>query len=318
VNDLHPGLAADRSPSHWEVLVIGAGPAGLTAACYLARYRRRVLVVHDQTSRALRIPLTHNAPGFPGGVVGADLVGRMQEQAELYGAIVKFDRIVSLRRTAEGFAVHGDLAYVARSVILATGARLNQVDLPAKIHEDAMNLGCLRYCPVCDGYEATGKAVAVIGSSARGAREALFLREYTNNITLVPQKTVSLTDDQRAELQSAGVRVLDQAVRSLEPMPQGMRVTLATGDTLTFDVLYPALGRVPRAELARQLGLVLAEDGCLPGDAHERSPEPGLFAAGDVVEGLDQISVAVGHGAIAATRAHNFLRELEGRVLQAN
>jgi len=201
VNVQHIPLT-DQLIAEWDVLVIGAGPAGLTAACYLARYLRRGLIVHDSSSRALRIPLTHNAPGFPGGVIGAELVARMQEQAQIYGAIVKTDKIVSLRRTAQGFVASGDNSYAARSVILATGTTLNQVELPWEIHEEALNLGCLRYCPVCDGYEATGKAVGVLGSSARGAREALFLREYTDNVTLIPLDAVDLSDAQRAELQS--------------------------------------------------------------------------------------------------------------------
>lgn len=301
-----------------DVLVVGAGPAGLTAAVYLARYRRDVLVVHDGASRAARIPLTHNAPAFPGGISGEELLGRMQAQAELYGASVRLDRITVLRRAGGAFAAQGEAgAYTARAVILATGVALNQVDLDHEIHEAAIGCGCLRYCPICDGYEAAGRAVGVLGSSAHGAREALFLREFTDKVTLLTQTACELTDAQRDELARAGVEVLDTPVREYRPGDGRMDVVLADGRALAFGVLYPALGATPRSELAAGLGIELSEGGCIPTDTRQRLGVEGVFAAGDVVEALDQITVAIGHGAVAATEAHNWLREQDGRVLRA-
>lgn len=300
-----------------DILIIGAGPAGLTAACYLARYRRRVIVGHDGRSRTLRIPLTHNAPGFPGGVGGQELISRMEEQALLYGAHIRRDHIETLKADGDGFRATGETIYRARAVILATGIELNEVELPREAHEHAINCGCLRYCPVCDGFEASDKAVGVLGSDVHGAREALFLREYTADVTLMPRTASDLTPAQRAELAAAGVKVVESAVAQLSPSEEGLAVRLTDGTRLRFDVLYPAFGCVPRSELVRQLGLELTEDGCIQTDAHQALALPGLYAAGDVVDGLDQISVAVGHGAIAATRAHNYLRELDGRVLRS-
>lgn len=302
-----------------DVLVVGAGPAGLTAAVYLARFRRRVLVVHDGTSRAGRIPLTHNVPGFPGGISGEELLSRMEEQAALYGAELRADRIETLRSTPQGFEAIGasGATYRARALILATGITLNQIDLTHEIHEAAIGCACLRYCPICDGYEATGKPVGVLGGSAHGAREALFLREFTDKVTLLAQESCELSLEQRAELAQAGVEVLESPVAEFRPGPEGMEVLLEDGQALRFSVLYPALGTTPRSELAAQLGLALSEGGCIPTDAGQRLPIEGLYAAGDVVDGLDQISVAVGQGAIAATQAHNWLRECDGRVLRA-
>jgi thioredoxin reductase (NADPH) len=308
----------DGAEERCDVLVIGAGPAGLTAACYLARYRRRVLVVHDGCSRALRIPLTHNAPGFPGGIAGTELIGRMEEQAVLYGAQVRQDHIEAIRRDGDGFMAIGGATYRARAVIIATGIQLNQIDLPHEAHEEALRLGCLRYCPVCDGFEATDKAVGVLGSNAHGGREALFLREYTPDVTLLPRVASDLSAEQRAELAAAGVKVLDSPMAQATATQAGMEVRLADGRRLRFDVLYPALGSVPQSDLARQLQLELTEEGCIPADADQALSIPGLYAAGDVVDGLDQISVAIGHGAMAATRAHNDLREIDGRVLSAD
>lgn len=301
-----------------DVLIVGAGPAGLTAAVYLARYRRRVLVVHDETSRAARIPRSRNVPGFPGGVAGPELLQRMREQAQLYGADIHRDCIRALQHQDGSFRALGDGGtYRARSVILATGVTLNEVDLPKSVHEDALRWACLRYCPICDGFEAARKVVAVLGSSTHGAREALFLREYTEHVTLLAQEACELSEAQRRELTAAGVQVRDAPAVEIRPDATGMQVTLADGARLRFDVLYPALGCEPRSELAAQLGLGLSGAGCIPTDADQALALPGLYAAGDVVDALDQISVAIGHGAIAATHAHNWLREQDGRMLQA-
>jgi thioredoxin reductase (NADPH) len=304
-----------RSISTCDVLVIGAGPAGLTAAVYLARYRRKVIAVHDGASRALRIPVTHNVPGFPGGIAGPELIGRMEEQARLYGAELRTARIEQVTRKGPLFVAEAeDAIFESRALILATGVKLNQIDLAHEAHEAGLDMGCLRYCPICDGYEATDREVGVIGSDCHGAAEAIFLREFTDKVTLFPRCATDLSDVQRAELEACGVRLIDSAATSFEPRSDGIRVTLADGDVLRFDVLYPALGVTPRSELASQLGVRLTEAGCVPTDADQGVSMDGLFAAGDVVEALDQVSVALGHGAIAATRAHNYLREREGRA----
>lgn len=300
-----------------DVLVIGAGPAGLTAATYLARYRRRVTVVHDGRSRALRIPLTHNAPGFPGGVTGVELVERMEAQARLYGACMIEDCIHTLRSGDDGYVARGERSYRARAVILATGIELNEVDLPFDVHEAALAQGCLRYCPVCDGYEARDRRVGVLGCSVHGAREALFLKGFSDDVILIPQEASGLTLRQQSELRARGVQVAGAALEALRPGPEGMTVFLRSGEVIRLDVLYPALGVRPRSELARSLGLGLTPGGCIEAGPGQSLGVPGLYAAGDVVEGLDQVSVAIGQGAVAATRAHNDLRRRDGEVLES-
>ena len=174
--------------TEYEVAVIGAGPAGLTAALYLARYHRKVVVIHDGNSRALRIPLTHNAPGFPDGVNGIDLVDRMTEHAREFGARFVEERVETIRKQDKGFVIQGQNGgqWHVRGVVLATGILLNEVDLPRPIHEQAIKDDVLRYCPICDGYEHTDKRIGVIGCDSNGAGEALFLSRYSSDITLMP------------------------------------------------------------------------------------------------------------------------------------
>jgi thioredoxin reductase (NADPH) len=303
-----------------EIIVVGAGPAGLTAALYLGRYRRDALVLHDGKSRALRIPKTHNVPGFPDGVEGSGLIDRMIRHASEYGARIAEAEVMGIEKTATGFRLvsNDGRSWESRAVILASGIFLNQVDLPHEAHEGAIEAGVLRYCPICDGHEHIDRRIGVIGCDADGAAEALFLRQYSSDITLMPLDHPELSADQADEMARAGIVVKAGPLVALEPGRDHMAVRLEGQDQpLSFDVVYPALGSRPRAELAEQLGLDLDDQGCVSAGCVKESGVPGFFAAGDVVEGLDQISVAMGHGALAATNAHNWLREQDRQSLQA-
>lgn len=296
----------------WECLIVGAGPAGLSAALYMARYRRRVLVLHDGKARAARIPRTHNVPGFPDGVAGATLLERMAEHATRYGAVLRQVEVTGAEHTDGCFKLRtadGD-TIVGRSLILATGLHLNQIPLPDAVHEAAIRANVLRYCPVCDGYEHIDRRIAVVGCDADGAAEALFLRCYTPHLTLLPKAKAELSAARRAELAAAGICMEERPVERYVPHDNGFDIYLQGDATpLHFDVVYPALGVRQRTELAAMLGLQLGEEGCVASTCALGTPVPGLYCAGDIVEGLDQISVAMGHGAVAATRAHNWLRD---------
>jgi thioredoxin reductase (NADPH) len=317
-----PASAAAPAPAQdamLDCLVVGAGPAGLTAALYLARYRRSVVVAHDGESRAATIPRSHNVAGYPAGVEGRELIERMRAHATAYGARIEDNPITAIERDGDGFVARGrDRDYRCRTVILATGVRLNDVDLTPEVRNQAMADGRLRYCPVCDGFEVTGKTVAVMGCDAHGAAEALFLRTYSDDVTLLPRVRADLGAAERRKLKAAGVRVVEGRTGGLEITASDVKVTLKDqAQALRFDVLYPALGCRPRSELARGLGVKTNAEGCIITDPTQHTSVPGVFAAGDVVEGLDQISVATGHGAIAATQAHNFLRDRAAETLSA-
>ena len=302
----------------WECIVVGAGPAGLSAALYMARFRRRVLVVHDGRTRAARIPETHNVPGFPDGIEGPALIARMGEHARRHGAEVREAEVVSAGRDGATFLLQlaeGETLR-AESLILATGLRLNEPPLPRAEHEAAIHAGVLRYCPICDGFEHTGHRIGVLGCDASGAAEALFLRQYSDDVTLLPMDMPELTDGQRRDLAAEGVTVESRPVAGLHPCGDRFEVRLeGEASPLVFDVVYPALGSHQRTELAAMLGLGLDAAGAVDARSPLGTDVPGLYCAGDIVDGLDQISVAMGHGAVAATRAHNWLRERDGETL---
>ncbi len=303
-----------------EVAIVGAGPAGLSAALYASRFCRRTLVVHDGAPRAARIPRTHNVPGFEDGVAGADLVARMARHASRFGASLEPARIGGIARRGNAFELSAEdgSRWLARTVILATGLELNQIPIDERLHETAIANGVLRYCPVCDGYEYRGRRIAVVGCDVSGAAEALFLRQYSPHVTLLPWRTADLTPQERADLAREGVATITEPILRYEPMQCEMRLHLQGRDEpLAFDLVIPALGTRPRNALATALGLAVDESGKVSADAPLGTPVGGLYCAGDLVEGLDQVSTAMGQGAIAATRAHAWLREQDRETVEA-
>ncbi|WP_294301223.1 NAD(P)/FAD-dependent oxidoreductase [uncultured Sphingomonas sp.] len=293
-----------------DCIIIGAGPAGLTAAIYLARFHLSIRLFDCGSSRAALIPRTHNHAGYPEGIEGPDLLRRMLRQAERYGAVREGVEVTRIEPVGRDFRVQaGDRTYDTRTVLLATGVVNNRPDMPREAHDAALAAGLIRYCPICDGYEVTDKRVGVIGTGDHGMREALFLRGYTTDVTLIAHDGAhDLSDACRNQLADAGIAWVDGPCTPLAADGAELVVQTAAGER-RFDSVYPALGSVIRSKLAIAAGAKASEDGCLEVDDHQRTSLPGLFAAGDVVKGLDQISNAMGQAGVAATTIRNELAE---------
>ncbi len=286
-----------------DCLVIGAGPAGLTAAVYLARFRRQVTVVDGGASRASWIPVSHNLMGFPEGLSGDGLLGRLRAQAGRYGAVVRPGEVSGLVVLPEGgfeATVAGDAVRVPR-VLLATGGLDVEPELPGV--RNAVRRGLVRYCPICDAFEVIGQTVALIAFGRCRVREALLLRSYTADLTVLTLgRAMEMPDDERRTLHEAGIAIDETPVEALSV--EGDRIVawhMQDGTERRYDTIYSALGTRIRSGLALDLGAEADEDGALLVDRHQRTSVPGLYAAGDVVSGLSQVSVASGHAAIAAT-----------------
>ncbi|MDB5459150.1 MAG: thioredoxin reductase [Caulobacteraceae bacterium] len=294
----------------WDAVVVGAGPGGLTAAIYLARFRRRFLVLDAGESRAAWIPRSHNHPGFPNGIPGPELLARLRRHARRYGAHIRKARVDSLAPGTEGFDIRaGRRRFVARTVLLATGVIDNEPKLPGL--DLAIARGLIRICPICDGYEATGQAIGVIGNSEHGAREALFLRAYSDDVALIHVgEPGTLPDADRRALQAAAVAVIETPIQAVRIERDRIAAFAFEGRTHRFDTVYSALGSTPRYLLAQQAGAAIDEQGRLVVDDHQATSVDGLYAAGDLVRGLNQMTVAEAEAAIAATDIHNRLRTM--------
>jgi thioredoxin reductase (NADPH) len=291
-----------------DCLIVGGGPAGLTAAIYLARFHLKILVIDDGKGRAASIPCTRNLAGFPGGISGKEVLQRMREQAQLYEARIEDGFVSRLDKTESGFcATWGGGLIEAKTVLLATGTRNRRPPMDEELHDDALKRGLIRYCPICDGYEVTDKKIGVIGSDGHGVAEALFLRGFTPDVTLIaPDKALNLSAEQVEKLKLASIPCIDGPAQAVAITDECIVVETAEG-THAFDSVYPALGSDPHVLLAKQTGAKLGEKGCITIDDHQRTNVPGLYAAGDVVIGLDQIAHAMGEGGVAATTIRNDL-----------
>ena len=293
-----------------DCLIIGGGPAGLTAAIYLARFHLDILVVDGGKSRAGWIPCTRNVSGFPDGINGKELLERMRQQACKYGAKIETEFVTKLERderTGIFTATWGSGCATARTVLLATGVANRRPPMDEELHDQALSRGLVRYCPICDGYEVTDKKVGVIGSDSHGVAEALFIRSFTADVTLIaPDKALQLKPDDYRRLQEAGIECVDGPAHAVA-IPDGCIVVDTADGHFTFDSIYPALGSDTHVQLAEMAGADLSEDACIKVDSHQRTSVPGLYAAGDVVIGLDQISHSMGEGGVAATTIRNDL-----------
>ncbi|HET7709614.1 MAG TPA: NAD(P)/FAD-dependent oxidoreductase [Sphingomicrobium sp.] len=294
-----------------DCLIVGGGPAGLTAAIYLARFHLDILLVDAGRSRAAMIPCTHNHAGYPDGIKGTELLEKMREQAQKYGARIATDFVSRIDREGDLFrATWGSGNVSARTVLLATGVTNRRPPMDEELHDEALARGLIRYCPICDGYEVTDKKVGVIGDDSHGVAEAIFLRGFTADVTLIaPHDDVDLDHDDWRRLKEADIRTVDGPAEAVAISDNCITVDTAEGH-YTFDSIYPALGSDTHVVLAEQLGARLNEQGCIGVDSHQRTSVEGLYAAGDVVIGLDQISHAMGEGGVAATTIRNDLAKV--------
>lgn len=271
----------------FHAIIVGAGPAGLTAAIYLARFRRRVLVLGSGASRTSWIPQSHNTPGFPQGVAGLDLLSRLRDQAARYAVDVREAHVHHVLRDGGRFQVVSTAGeHQAATVLVATGVVDNMPSIAGI--EAAVRRGLVRICPICDAYEAIDKRIAVLGETPLAEREASFLKTYSDDVSVLTAGTG------RLDFEEDAVNWID-----------------AHGVQSTFDCVYLALGCVPQSGVALSAGAKRDRSGDLIVDNRQMTSVEGLYAAGDVVRGLNQIAVATGEAAIAATAIHNRLREAE-------
>ena len=192
----------------------------------------------------------------------------------------------------------------------AAGHQAAERAILAFVVENAVRRGLMRHCGICDGYEISGHRIGVIGHGEQGLGEALFLRNYTDDITLLSLgEELHPTPDHRRQMDEAGIKGIEGPMaRVIIDGDKIEALETENGEIHAFDTLYSALGTLPRTEYLAPLQVECNDSGCVLVADHQRCNVDGLYAIGDVVEGLHQISIAMGHAAIASTAIHNRLR----------
>jgi thioredoxin reductase (NADPH) len=303
----------DTHHTVFDTLIIGGGPGGLSAAIYLRRFTRNVALVDKGNSRLGWIPVSHNYPGFPDGINGKLLLDQLRCQLGRYGGHVIPGEISNLR-LEDGLFVgdcvgpDGDLTVMrAHTVLLATGVA--DAGMPVERWDEAVASGAVRLCPVCDGFDVIDKRIAVATSDVNPVGHALFMRTFSTEVLLFERAEESaVNEDEERQLAAANVRHISSPLAGVT-LTEDLKPVLHTrdGEDYECDVFYPMLGQTARSGLAAALGAETAECDTLPVDDHCRTSVPGLYAIGDVTRGLNQIAVATGQAAIAATTIHNTL-----------
>jgi thioredoxin reductase (NADPH) len=308
----------------YDSIIIGGGPAGLSAGIYLGRALRSVLILDGAQGRTQWNQLNENYLGFPNGIRAAELVRRGRRQAERFG--VEFAqcevRDVARETGEDGFrvAIHGERGgdeKRARTLIFATGV----TDVwPSFPHVRRYVGKSLFWCLSCDGFRTCGKRVVVLGNSDEAATTALQMLNYTRRITFLSADQQSdISSTKQSQLQENGIPLCYGRIARVEGKAGQLRALHledassgvgSPGEVarLELDCLFSMMGQVPNSHLAARLGVHLSEKGCIRVDEEQATNLPGVFAAGDVTNlPAQQVASAVHQGALAATAANYFL-----------
>lgn len=305
-----------------DVVIVGAGPAGLAAAIYTSRARRRTLILERRMpgGQILLTDKVENYPGFPDGASPFELMQGFQRQAEGFGATIVVDEARSLEPGAGGgWRVEGErAAYEARAVIVASGSDYRRLGIPG---EDRLTGRGVSYCATCDGPFFRGRDVAVVGGGDNALKEAVFLARFARKVTLIHRRDRFRGERIYQERVSAEPRiailwdtVVEEAAGDAQLESLALRGTRdGAARRLEVEGLFISIGTAPMTGFVRGL-LDLNEWGQIRVGPDMAASRPGVFAAGDVSDACPkQVATAVGTGVHAALSVEEYLARRESR-----
>jgi len=303
--------------NEWNLIIVGAGPAGLTSALYGARSGLRTLIIEEKTPGGYlsEIPLVENYPGFSEGISGMDLAAKMNEQTKKAGAEVhEIEVAESVQVSEQIFRLKTDRAdYSCGALIFATGTHRRPLGVKG---EDQLRGRGVSYCALCDGAFFKGKKVAVAGGGNSAASSALYLSSIADEVYLIHRRNEFRAEEAMIRpVKDSNVQfIMNTEILELKGDRKLSSILLRNkenNDTfeLQVDGLFVEVGEIPNNKLARDIGVKLDEEGYVLVDSRQRTNLKGVFAAGDITShSVKQISTAVGQGAMAATEAFYYLK----------
>lgn len=303
-----------------RVIIIGSGPAGLTAALYTARATLNPLViVGNQIGGQISITYeVENYPGFPEGTTGPELVERMQQQAERFGARYEYDEVVAVdfSKGSPFYVKTYNNEYLADAVIVTAGASPRRLGIPGE--EEFIGRG-VSYCATCDGFFFRGKDVVVVGGGDSALEEGLFLTKFANQVQIIhrrDQLRAGPVLQKRADANGKLSFVWNTVVNEINgngAVQQVQTTNLQTGETQTMstDGVFIFIGHYPNSKFLEGQ-VAMDEHGYVITDELMRTSVPGVFAAGEIQDPVyRQIATSVGQGCAAAMQAEKWLSERE-------
>lgn len=305
---MHSDLSMSKHQVHYDCIIVGGGPGGLVAALYLGRFRRRVLLVDAGKPRARWIPRIRNLIGYAHGLSGPELLRRLRKQVQLYPHVQFLSGTAQIRRAKKGFLVEvGDQKFSAPNVILATGLKDLQPDLPNIKKLRAK--GILGYCPICDGYDHAEQRVALFVKNSRCLKKIKFISDLCPNLTIIPTQEVVFSPAVLKLARHRKLKILERPLRGLDYDDKNKKLEVMVAGRykpIKFDFAYVVMGVDFDTTATQKLkGLKRVRDGYIQTNSHQETSISGLYAVGDCVNALAQVSVAIGQAALAATRIHN-------------
>ncbi len=292
-----------------DVIILGAGPAGISAGVYTARAKLRTLVIGKFSES--RLALAHKINNYFGteGIEGKELLKQGTKQAKKLGAEILEGEVVDVKVIKQGFEVKDEKnkSYQAKALIIATGSKIETTNIK---NEKELTSKGVRYCAICDGPVFNKKTIAVVGSGNHAAQEALILSAYSKDLTMIAHNNkFNMSNKLMKEVKKRKIKMIEGKILEFKGQNKLESIKMKNGE-IRCDAAFIATGTTSSTNLARKLGLELKNGSILINDKAETSME-GVYAAGEATGQNKQVAICVGEGANAGVSAIKYLRNKE-------